>query len=153
MKKIHTFIIILILVFAIPADAQSNSLFFNLDKNTFLNNQISWDLKLATSSLVMAVQIDIEFDPLYLELASSTPNNDICELIAVDNINNSEGKYSLVCGNPKASTSTDVITTLTFDKIQTGWTNLRITNAYLFTPDNPIDNLIEQTGAERICLQ
>ncbi|RLC38680.1 hypothetical protein DRH27_01680 [Candidatus Falkowbacteria bacterium] len=108
---------------------QTASLFLIPEKSSFLNpDYITLNLIVSPENAeINAVSAYLSFDTSKLQLVSTNKNNSFCSFFVSENINNDLGRYDLTCatlGN-SASTTSEVIS-LTFQKLETGWTKLNI---------------------------
>jgi len=105
------------------------SLFLIPEKSSFLNPDY-FTINLIVNPggrEINTVSAYLSFDTSRLQLVSTSKENSFCSFFIFENINNDLGRYDLGCttlGNSISTTSR--VISLTFQKIDMGWTKLNI---------------------------
>ena len=163
-KKISLFFIFLLsLIWLVtpaaskPQAAEPNvSLFFKLDKQTYLDPEIiKIDLCLDTDSQnVNALSLDLGFATNSLELIKAEKGPVAGPFLIQETTNNQKGSYILLTGSstPLVATGTAIVY-LTFKKIKAGWTDLKINeNSLVLAADGTGTNILASRDRLKIYL-
>lgn len=116
-----------------------------IDKESFsdpdyLELSISMQAPAHSYNAVMGL---VNFDPAYLELASTTIDSSFCQLIVPDLPGTEPGKKAIICGNPHNNASTTMpLAALTFKKLGTGWTKITLDGSRMLSGDGLARDLL-----------
>jgi len=132
------------------------SLFLLPEKSSFLDpNYLTLNVIVDPKGTeINAVSAYLSFDASKLQLINTNKDNSFCSFFIFENINNDLGHYNLSCttlGNSASTTS--VVISLTFQKLDTGWTKLKILdNSQVLAHDGFGTNILGSSEIHNIYL-
>lgn len=123
------FFLLLNPTFDIQAAEKTASLFLLPDKATYLDpDQLKMNLQINTGDeLANAVLIGLKFATSSLLINKLIINATICPLEIITSIDNQNGLAHIICGHPQGFSGNNLLVAeLTFEKIKSGFTPIRI---------------------------
>jgi hypothetical protein len=160
MKRNNFLIIIICILFAflfpnswsVKASPPA-SLFLLPDKSTYLDpEKLILELNLNTNQATNAILFGLSYNPSYIKLTDLKINNSICPIVIWKMIDNKNGQANFICGTPGSIIDeNNNIADLTFNKLQTGFTKLRILDYSVITAsDGHGTNILTQHEVHNI---
>lgn len=144
LKKINFFLaslFIILVIFSLANKAEANHLKNNLkieiDKESFFDPNyleaeliVEKDLELK----IITSQIELDYDPVFLELESIDFSNSWCSIVATSSVNTELGHASFLCGNPRDNNSKRLtLAKLKFKKNKNGLSKLSLSRSMLIS--------------------